>query len=191
MEDTLCWIRELYERNFVRMHNIGRTFIFQRNYGALENNAVEDLIHDVFEMLINDAEILKTHANIDGWLTITLKHKLMDYNKHSLVRFNNEVFPDKHAEWYEFVDTRRTYRSEDALLDRLITEEHMRQLEKLLGKEDMKFFYEYCLEHTPANEIAKRYNMSTNAVYARANRLRRKILNHPEIFALVILLFFC
>ncbi len=190
MEDTLGWVAELYDRNFVRMHDLGRVFIFQNNYGADEYSAVEDIIQDAFLNLIEKAETLKDHPNLDGWLFCCMQNKLKDYNKHMLVRHRHEIFPRKGKNLSDIADAGRTGWSEEKLLDRLIMEDHLSQLEKLLGPKGLKFFQEYCIQRTPADEIATRYNMSVNKVYAYANRLRKKILNHRDIFLLIVFLFF-
>lgn len=190
MEDTLAWVAELYDRNFVRMYDMGRALIFQYKYGAHEYSAVEDMIQDAFKKLIEKAEALKDHPNLDGWLVYCMQNTLMDYNKHMLVRYRHERFPKREEDWSDVADAGRTDRSEENLLDRLIVEDHLNQLEKLLGPKELKFFREYCIQRTPAGEIAMRYNMSVNMVYARANRLRMKILNNRDTFLLIVLLFF-
>jgi hypothetical protein len=66
--------------------------------------------------------------------------------------------------------------------------ERKKLLEELLGRENAALFLLYCVERIPAGELTQRFGVTEDCLRMRVSRMKKKILEHPEIFSAVTLL---
>ena len=60
---------------------------------------------------------------------------------------------------------------------------------KLLGDENARLFYAYCIVGQSSKEIGQAYQLSENCVRMRVSRMKKKIIANQQLFfALVLLL---
>ncbi|MCI8415308.1 MAG: sigma-70 family RNA polymerase sigma factor [Ruminiclostridium sp.] len=64
------WVHELYQTCAPELFRIAR-------YRLLEEQLAQDLVQEVFLLLLEKKDILKEHPNIKGWLMKTLNYRIL------------------------------------------------------------------------------------------------------------------
>ena len=62
------------------------------------------------------------------------------------------------------------------------------QLRELLGEENAALFIDYTLNGYSAKDLADRYGVSESCIWMRISRMKKKLMEHPEIFYTVLLM---
>ena len=185
-EQIAAWAAELYQKHSRRLRDVGGLFV---SFNPIQMQIVEDAVQEVFCVLIRKGDRLMNHPNIEGWLMKTLRLKLQEQfrvhkreMKYAAFSFDdeNEDVARKHAE---------EAHSQHDSLQILLNQEQMQRLEELLGKENAKLFFLYCVNDEPAKTVANELGISESAVWVRANRIRKKLLANQELFLSFILIF--
>ncbi|NLC73588.1 MAG: RNA polymerase sigma factor [Ruminococcaceae bacterium] len=71
MQDNNAWFEQVYRKNYAQLLKLSY-------YTLNDRHLCEDLVEDVFYILLKKQDELMPHPNIAGWLTITLKHLIYD-----------------------------------------------------------------------------------------------------------------
>ena len=177
MSDEL-WLEQVWQEHYKLLYDTGR-YTLQGQPERMDK--LFDDIQNVFLALWNKREKLKSHPNIGGWLVCALHLQL----KTSA----SKVYRDASHRAYSIDDENApsledTQQSVDA---NLLTEEKLSALRELLGEENAALFIAYTLDNQTAKELATKYNMSEASVWVRISRIKKKLLQHPEIFYVFLL----
>jgi RNA polymerase sigma factor (sigma-70 family) len=182
LEDTR-WLEELYKSNYELLYHVGLLFA---GPDASCRDAVEDQISEVFLLAWKKRAQLKNHPNIVGWLVEALRRRLLanfrQFLKEQKKRgfsLDNDKDPSGKAE--SLFSAAEDFQ---ALWDK----ERKKLLEELLGRENAALFLLYCVERIPAGELTQRFGVTEDCLRMRVSRMKKKILEHPEIFSAVTLL---
>lgn len=179
MEDQV-WLEQLYQDHFKLLLHIGRTFT---GFSPAYQSKIEDEIHEVFLLAWKKREKLKCHPNPGGWLVEAMRKRLLAHfrkwrreQKHIAFSLDGEKLP-------------QTLSTDgDEVFAAAADDERREALSQLLGHEDAELFTLFCIERVPARELAEHFSMTEACIRMRASRIRKKILSHPEIFMIVVLM---
>ncbi len=184
MEDTR-WLEELYRNNYKMLVHVG---LFFAGPDAKFRDAVEDEIQAVFLLAWEKRARLISHPNIEGWLVEAMRRRLLaQYRKFLKEQKKTGFSLDDDSAGGQSLGAESLYaNAEDfrALWDK----ERKSLLEELLGKENAELFLLYCVERIPAGELSGSFHVTENCLRMRISRMKKKILEHPEIFSAVVLL---
>lgn len=184
MEDTR-WLEELYKDNYKMLLHVGLFFAGQ---DAKCRDAVEDEIQAVFLLAWEKRAMLKSHPNIEGWLVEAMRRRLLALYRRFIKEQKKSGFSlDDDKAGGQAMKAESLYtNAEDfrALWDK----ERKLLLYELLGRENAELFLLYCVDRMPAGELTGRFHVTENCLRMRVSRLKKKILQHPEIFSAIVLL---
>lgn len=151
MEHTDPWFDALYTQYALTM--------FKTAKAILNNSAVaEELVHDVFVILLMKRDEVEHYEHPGAWLFRTLRNRIS--NEIQRVRYTREVSLDNVQEKYIAVEEANSS-LEDVLPKGLSTEE----------RQFLIWYYEENLSH---EEIARLLGISVHACHGRLYRLKRK-----------------
>lgn len=177
--------------NFINGNNNSFEIIYRRYAGILfrygiqftiDEDIVQDAIHDIFVKLHNDRKKLKAEANIKFYLFACLKNRLYNLLK-------RELFFDKiDLEENEYLDLE----AEDAVTDVLSQSEIQRTVQAVLGlltdRQREIIYYRY-IEELSIEEIAVLTGMNYQSVQ---NSIQRSLKRIRDSLPIIIFLFiFC
>ena len=126
-------------------------------------DAVEDIIQEVFMEALRKFEVFSTHPNQIGWLYVTARHKMQEYEKRC--RRNRIAVGDIEEEFSEIGERDRGY-----LLCELD-----QTIQSALSSEEIQRFRRYFIWGYTVEEMAKREGITVNNMRVRITRLRRKL----------------
>lgn len=185
MED-IFWFSTTYQNNYRMLYDLGRLFV--DNY-SLYTDSVDDEIQEIFILLWEKKDELVKHPNISGWLVEALRYRMLHFlreQKKERKRSHFSMDDEKKAAARYAVEQSLT--SSDGF-DTLVETERMERVKNILGETKARLFYQYCIEKIPAKVLAEKYNVSENCIWMRITRIRKQILEHPEIFSVILLVF--
>ena len=185
MEDAL-WLEELYHNNYRLLHRLG---LFLMGPDTSYKDRIEDEIHEVFMLAWSKRAKLKSHPNVVGWLVEAMRRRqlaqfrqIRKEQKRSGFSLDDQVQSGAHSR-----EERLSVGPED--FQTLWDKERQHAMEELLGKENAALFHLYLIERVPALDLARRLGITESCVRMRISRLKKKVLEHPEIYSAVVLLF--
>lgn len=152
------------------------SFIYRFCRGYLvDPEDTKDCMQNVFLCAWNKLEVLKTHANVGGWLTLTAKH--MIYHILRKRKKNENVIPLE-----TYLGPLPSLRGDDDVWaiakEQDIVEQREEILRNILSPEEMQFFSDYYFDNVSIEELSKKYKVSTSAVYVRLHRIKIKVLRY-------------
>lgn len=137
--------------------------IFNYCYYKLNDyQAAEDCTQEIFLDFSRKMNRLKLTTNVAGWLYAAAKIQIKRYYKKKHKEIINEV--TEQTELY--VDIFANVYT--GILDNIITED------------ELKLLNHYYISGESAEWIAKKYNISMDALYQRVRRIKQKIINNSD-----------
>lgn len=151
MEHTDEWFDTLYTRYALSM---------VRTASAILNDhaVAEELVHDVFIILLLKRSEVESYKSPGVWLFRTLKNRIA-----------NEIQLARHTREVPLEDIHERYISSEEELNRLED-----VLPSGLSREERQFLIWYYEEDLTHEEIAKRLGISEHASHGRLYRIKRK-----------------
>lgn len=182
------WVEMLYRNNYERLFALGLSFV-SRN--PLQIQMLEDAIQEVFYELIKKSDTLKAHENIEGWLIVTLRLKLKEqFRKQKRdEKWNEFSFNEKDSHDVAIKEIEAAHSQRDGL-QMILEQEKFQSLVELLGAENAKLFIMYCVNKEPSKVVAREFGLTENALWVKVSRIRKKILNNPDLFMAISLILF-
>lgn len=179
-----AWLSAYYQENYQMLRSIGRLFV-----GASPEHLdiVDDQIQEIFERLWKKRDALRDHPNLDGWLVEALRRQLRGYfsrQARKAKRFSLHYYddPDETLE----APQQATYPSPAEALE---GQERYALLKSVLGSENTRIFYAYCVENESARTLARRYGCSESCIWTRISRSKQKILARSDLFFALMVAF--
>ena len=126
-------------------------------------DVVEDIIQEVFVEALRRYDVFSTHPNQIGWLYVTARHKMQEYEKSC--RRSRIVEGDIEEDFLGIGE-----RDEGYLFSELY-----HSIQSVLTSEEMKRFKRYFLWGYTIEEMAEREGVTVNNMRVRITRLRRKL----------------
>ena len=150
-------IAQAYEENNERLRIYVRTCV---------NNldVVEDIIQEVFMEALRRYDIFCEHPNQRGWLYVTARHKMQEYEKRR--RRNQTADSDIEEDYSQIGERDKGY-----LLCELD-----QTIQSTLTAEEVQRFKRYFLWGYSVKEMAEREGVTVNNMRVRITRLRQKLL---------------
>ncbi len=175
------WVAEHFQENYALLHTIGRLFL-----GSAPDrlDMVDDAIQDVFIRLWNKREQLRGHPNLDAWLVEALRRQLR--GQMSRIGRRARLAPQAPEEAADAVPARAVRQNPSDVLE---GKERLEMLCQVLGRDNARLFYEYCVERYTAKELADRHGITVDCVWARISRAKKTILKHADVFFMLMLAF--
>ena len=175
--DEREWFADVYRRYADMLFRLARRLL----YGRANEAELCDLVQDVFLVLWQRRDQLKTHPNIGGWLTEAVKLRAGRRGAAITKQALRTAYSlDAHDDFLLGEDG-------DTPESRAALAVHVDAIRALLGDEDAELFLAYALRGESAREIAARTGLSRSCVSMRIYRLRRRLRAHPEIFYTIVL----
>lgn len=178
-----AWLSAHYRENYQMLRSIGRLFV-GRSPEHLD--IVDDQIQEIFERLWRKRDKLRDHPNLDAWLVEALRRQLRGYfsrQARRAKRFSLHYYDDP-GEVAEPPQT--AYPSPAEVLE---GQERFALLESILGRENARIFYAYCVENETAKALAARYGCSESCIWTRISRSKQRILARADLFFALMIAF--
>ena len=179
--DGRAFIEKLYNDTYALLYRVGLTFLVSTPGGA---DKVEDEIHNLFLLAYEKREKLIHHPCPEGWLVEAFRKRLLAYyrkwrREQGKIAFSldGEKVPQMSGE------------GESQVLGPILAGERRKALDALVGETDASLFLLYCVERVPAKELSQRFPMTEACIRMRISRIRKKILQHPEMFLAAVFFF--
>lgn len=158
---------------YVELHSYLLTLIRNRIYTGCPDDYVYDCLNDIFEIAIKkqfDPNFLK---NPRGWLIVTAKNVVDNYNRKNLNRLTY------YQSDYDMDLITKEQDMTENLIYRLALENNIieQAMDSLSEKERLLYQMRFEEEMKP-NDIAKKLNLSLCAVNTRLTRLKAKISSY-------------
>lgn len=172
------WLEQIWQEHYKLLYDTGRYTL----QGQLERmDKLYDDIQAVFLALWKKREKLKDHPNISGWLVRALRFQLKTSARKVYRDASHRAYSmdDENAPSLE--DTKQNVDAD------LLAEEKRTALKEVLGEDNAEMFIAYTLGNQTAKELAMQYDMSEASVWVRISRIKKKLLQHPEIFYVFLL----
>ena len=126
-------------------------------------DVAEDIIQEVFMEALRRFDVFSIHPNQIGWLYVTARHKMQEYEKHC--RRNGIAVGDIEEEFPEIGERDKGY----------LYSELYQSIQTVLTSEEMKRFKRYFLWGYTVEEMAEWEGVTVNNMRVRITRLRRKL----------------
>lgn len=173
--DAQQWFEETYRQYVDLLFRVGRRF-----GGNTGDEALCDLIQDVFLMLWNRREELMHHPNIGGWLVEALKYRVLGSRSKLTRRSLHHAYSLDEEEAAPIADGGATPEDHVAL------GQHADAIRALLGEEDGNLFLNYVLGKRSTEELARALGVSRSCIWMRVARLKKKLAQHPDVFFTIL-----
>lgn len=172
MENTERFFEELYKDKYDMISKYVRRVVN-------DSDAVEDIVQETFFAAYVKREILMSHPNVDGWLYITAKNKILKWNeKQKRYSYEHEfVLENAVIEEGSKVDEFKMVEIYSSVVDTLSDEE--------LGI--LRNYYEYGYT---SQEMAKRLGITEACFKVRVLRMKQKLRNSFTLFFLIVTMVF-
>lgn len=172
------WFEQIYGEHADFLFRLGRHLIASCG----DEDVLYDLMQDAFMDAWNKRDILMDHPNIGGWLTLSIKNRVMAYQQKTRRRGLRTAYSLDEEDAAPIAENSMTPEQTAILKDRVAV------LEDLLGRENAMLFLAYALDGYTAKEIGKRWGLSEDCVWMRISRMKKKLVAHPEIFYAMLLI---
>ena len=143
---------------------------------SLKNESrAQDIVQDAFHEAILRADVLMQHDNPKGWLMLTVKHKIKEYQR-ELQRYMKYVISlDKDL----FIEPGK----EDPRLEQPFQGEEeklptLKEIETTLTPEEFYLLKRLTIDQASHLELAKELGISIYASQKRLERIRKKLRAH-------------
>jgi len=124
---------------------------------------------------------LMRHPNPGGWLVEAMRKRLLAHyrkwrreQKHLAFSLDGESQPNIPST------------DGDEVFTCAVDLTRQEALNQLLGREDARLFTLFCIDRVPAKELTGEFLMTEACIRMRASRIRKKVLDHPEIYMAVV-----
>ena len=172
------WFESVYQQYADFLMRIGRRLLTDGNEDALY-----DAIQEAFLLLWDRREELQSHPNIGGWLVEAVKFRIRGSRAKVTRRALRHAYSLDEEEAMQPEDSAALSPEQNAVL-----QSRFDQLRELLGEENAELFIDYTLNGYSARDLAGRYNVSESCIWMRISRMKKQLMEHPEIFYTVIIL---
>ena len=172
MNGDAAWLEKLYRQHYELLYRLGSRLC--AHYG-LPPDSLYDQMQEVFLILWRRREALKAHPNPGGWLVNALKLQLMAQSRKPAQK---EAPLSPSAE--------KIAEGPPTPPELFLQKEAVRAVERLLGRETAALFFAYTLEGIPGRELATRLGISEASLRMRVSRAKKKLMQHPEVFSLLL-----
>ena len=180
------WLEDLYRSNYKLLYRVGSMFI---GPDAARHDRIEDEIHEVFLLAWEKRAQLKSHPNAVGWLVETMRRRLLAQFRKWYREQKRHSFSMDDENCYTKIAQAENLRDDMDSFHMMWDKERMALLTDLLGKENAELFCLYCVNRVPAKELTVKFHVTEACIRMRANRIKKKVLEHPEIFSAFVFLF--
>ena len=132
---------------------------------------IPDLIQETFLKAAENAQVLRQHENIPGWLKKSCHFSLL--NTLRSIRMSREVL-------YPAIDKLRQLElahgeNENVWSDKITLQEVLTAVQTVLTEDEQIIFNDYFLDNLSTAETAQRNNLSYDTVRGRISRIRKKL----------------
>lgn len=173
-----AWFEQVYRQNVDLLFRVGRRLL-----DSDENpDTLYDMVQEIFLLLWDRRETLKTHPNIGGWLMAALKFRILGERG----RVTRRAL--RHA--YSLDDDGAAPVSDRALSpeERAVFAGHVQAIRRLLKPDMAELFIDYAVNGCTTQQLAQKNGLTVSCVWMRLNRCKRRLREHPEFFYLFLLI---
>ena len=165
------WFNRVYTET---LPDVRRTaYAILKTYPDLKAEA-DDLMQETYLRMYRARERLYDRPKIIGWLIVTLKNLTSNrlrvrktYMKYNVVNADRETLLEFRSS-NQHINVDHTFIKED--------QEPLNKIAERLGADKLELISEYYLDKIPLSELAKRENISPDAMKMRIFRLRKKCI---------------
>lgn len=175
--DERQWFEAVYRQHIDLLVRVGRRL----QSSSSGDDALDDIIQEVFLALWDRRAELMHHPNVGGWLVEALKFRVSNARSKITRRSLHHAYSLDAEDAMPIADGGETPEQRAALAKQLDA------LTDLLGEENARLFLAHVLEGRTAHELAAQYGVSDSCMGMRIYRLRRQLAKHPEIFFTLLL----
>ena len=175
--DVQVWFEQVYRQYADFLFRVGRRF---QGPGEGED-ALLDLIQEVFLVLWDRREELMSHPNIGGWLVEALKFRIRGARNKLTRRALRHAYSLDEEDAAPIADDDITPEQYAA------TRAHFDAIRELLGEENAELFLAYVLDGRSAHELALARGVSDSCIFMRIARIKKRLARHPEVFFGILL----
>jgi RNA polymerase sigma factor (sigma-70 family) len=176
LEDR-AWLEQVYREQIDTLIPMGRYFA-----KGVADDLLFDAIQEIFLALWRKRAALMNHPNIGGWLVDALKLELRAECRKQRRRAARHSYSMDEREQPTLAD-------DTPMAEELVFQEEQYDLiRQLLGEENAALFIAFTVEGRTAKELAAQYGLSESCIWVRVGRMRKKLLQHPEIFGAFLFL---
>ena len=156
-------IKELYDTNLDAM-------MIRAEISLEDRLLARDVVQDTFHTAISKIEYLSTHENPSGWLMVTLKKKISEYNRaqRRYLRLCLAIAPDQLS----------PPDPTDELIDQLQSASEpppLAKIKQILTKDEYRLLKRLTIDRASHLVVAKEFGISVYARQKRLERIRRKL----------------
>lgn len=143
---------------------------------SLKNESrAQDIVQDAFHEAILRADVLMQHDNPKGWLMLTVKHKIKEYQRELQRYMKYFISLDKDL----FIEPGK----EDPRLEQPLQGEEeklptLKEIETTLTPEEFYLLKRLTIDQASHLEVAKELGISIYASQKRLERIRKKLRAH-------------
>lgn len=143
---------------------------------SLKNESrAQDIVQDAFHEAILRADVLMQHDNPKGWLMLTVKHKIKEYQRELQRYMKYFISLDKDL----FIEPGK----EDPRLEQPLQGEEeklptLKEIETTLTPEEFYLLKRLTIDQASHLELAKELGISIYASQKRLERIRKKLRAH-------------
>lgn len=175
--DERQWFDRLYHAHIDLLFRLGRRLLPE------SEDALLDILQEVFLAAWGKRAQLMHHPNPGGWLVEALKFRVMSARTKSQRKTLREAYSLDEEDSAAPVAEKELSPEQSAILAG-----HMHKLRELLGEENADIFIAWALEGRSAAEIAAAHGLTTSCVWMRISRSRKKLAAHPELFYILLVM---
>lgn len=176
--DERQWFEEVYRQHVDLLFRVGRRL---QSPGS-GDDALDDIIQEVFLALWDRRAELMNHPNVGGWLMEALKFRVSNARSKLTRRALRHAYSLDDEDALPVADVGESPEQRAALARQIDA------LTDLLGEENARLFLAHVLEGRTAHELAVQQGVSDSCMGMRIYRLRKQLARHPEVFFSLLLL---
>lgn len=176
--DEREWFERVYRQNAGLLYRVGRRLLSPEQ----DEDALYDILQDVFLALWDGRRELMAHPNVGGWLMQALKFRVSNARSKQLRRNLRAAYSLDEDDAPAVAAGGETPEELAALA------QYMQALCDLLGEDNARLFLAHALQRRTVHELAAERGVSDSCVAMRLFRLRRQIRLHPEIFFSILMI---
>ncbi len=141
-----------------------------------------DMVQEIFLLLWDRRETLKTHPNIGGWLMAALKFRILGERG----RVTRRAL--RHAYSLDDDGQRPCRIARSARRNAPCLRGHVQAIRRLLKPDMAELFIDYAVNGCTPHQLAQKNGLTVSCVWMRLNRCKRRLREHPEFFYLFLLI---
>ena len=177
--DEKDWFARTYDQHYNLLYSIGKRLSAGQPRGQ---DGLFDDLQEVFLALWRKRAQLMQHPNVGGWLVQALRLQVQSHARKGRREASRAAYS------LDDQDASAAHQAgqEGEELDALLYSEKLEALERLLGQENARLFLAYAVQRIPARTLAAQVGVSEDCLRMRISRIKKKILDHPEIFSALL-----